>query len=87
MNTEILLVPLLMGLMQAIKQIPWLKAESHAWILPFLAIGIGVVGTMGALSMWDGPTAIKGIIYGLAAVGLYQATVDPAKHLIDGKIP
>jgi len=81
MDTEVLLIPLLTALMQAVKQIPWLKVEGRSWILPFLAIGIGVVGTMGALSVWDGPTAIKGIIFGLAAIGLYDAAVDPVKRL------
>ena len=41
MDSEVLLIPLLTALMQAVKQVPWLKVEGRQWILPFIAITIG----------------------------------------------
>lgn len=87
LTLDVVAVAVLMGLMQAVKQIPWLARESVKWVVPFIAVALGVAAACATAWPPTGETALKGVALGLAAVGLYQVTIDPAKRLVEGGAP
>lgn len=86
MDMSVLAVPIVMGLMLAVKMIPPLRPESRHWVLPWLAIGLatGLVvlhAYTGEAPGFSPDLILSGIIYGLASVGLYEGTVDKLKKI------
>ena len=75
---KLLVVPLVAALMMAVKQIPLLKAEGRTWLLPWISMFLGV----GACALLSDPFSrmvlFQGLVYGLAAAGLYDAAGKPA---------
>lgn len=65
----VLLVPLVVGLVQAIKATGLLPAQYAA----IVSIVIGVLA-VGALSAFTGANVVEGIVVGLTAAGLYSGT-------------
>jgi hypothetical protein len=73
MNNWLTLVPpILIGLVQAVKAIPAIKART--WLVPFLAAGVGVLLTYVVENFpatWR--LVLPGLSLGLASTGLYEA--------------
>jgi len=71
-------IPIVAALMMMVKQIPIFAPEGRKWILPWvsLVLGVGVAcGLAGAVTgVWalTPDLAIQGVIFGLAASGLYD---------------
>ncbi|HUX00833.1 MAG TPA: hypothetical protein VMY35_07620 [Phycisphaerae bacterium] len=75
---KLLVVPLVAALMMAVKMLPPLQPEARRWALPWIAMILGV----GACVLLSEPltrmVVFQGIVYGLAAAGLYDAAGKPA---------
>lgn len=72
----VILIPVLTGLIQAMKAVPAVKARS--WLLPLLACGLGIV--LAAVVQWpiiNGQTVVAGLVAGLSASGVYDAIKKP----------
>jgi hypothetical protein len=65
----LLLVPIVVGLVQAIKATGFLPSQFAALV----SVVIGVLA-VGLLSAFTGPNLIEGIFVGLSAAGLYSGT-------------
>jgi len=88
---KIELVAVVFALMEAVKRIPVLSPAGRRWILPWIAIALGV-----GLVLMESPTptpslALEGIVLGLAAMGLYSKTLGgsggPAASAAGGPLP
>jgi len=77
---DVVIVPIVTALMQAIKHLPFLKDEARHWIFPFIAmvLGVGLTVAKASAPMGDLPGLILvGLVNGLAASGLYKV-INPA---------
>ena len=72
METNLLIAPLVMVLVEAVKRT---ETISKKW-LPLLALGLGlVIGVVFAIVLPDGALmhVVNGVLYGAAAAGIYDA--------------
>ena len=72
MNPELALIPLITALMMVVKQIPPLKADGRQWLLPIISMGLGVGAVFAVNQSADPSFILTGLMYGLAAAGLYD---------------
>ena len=85
MNAQDLIVPIVVAVVMALKQVP-IFTESRRWVLPWIAVLLGI----GAATLWAEPAATWqqiariGLIYGLAAGGLYDGTVGTLAKKLEG---
>ncbi|MCX5675395.1 MAG: hypothetical protein NTX87_10355 [Planctomycetota bacterium] len=94
--SQALIVPLVIALVGAIKAAPWFRPVSapdgprrNGWLLPWIAAVLGVgLSLLWALAWPADPPAclalqiVMGLIFGLSAAGLYDATLSPLKGLL-----
>ncbi|MFO8012129.1 MAG: hypothetical protein R6X20_02370 [Phycisphaerae bacterium] len=85
MDPDIAIVPLVTALMLAVKQAPPLKREGLKWLLPWIAVALGVGVSLLAAGEVTTDLALRGLVYGLAAAGLYDGTVGAGKRLKGAK--
>lgn len=85
MNAQDLIVPIVVAVMMGLKQVP-IFTEPRRWVLPWVAVLLGI----GAAILWAEPEATWqqiariGLIYGLAAGGLYDGTVGSLAKKLGG---
>lgn len=78
----IFLVPVVMGIMQWIKQTIWEKMLKFMWILTcfmWVCVSYGYVAAMEITTMNNAMIIFGGIMIGLSASGLYEATNNTIK--------
>lgn len=79
MEVDLAIIPLVTALVMAVKQAPPLKPEARRWMLPWIAIGLAVGASFLLAQEVTGPLALQGVVYGLAAAGLYDVPKAAAK--------
>jgi len=78
---ELAIIPIVTALMLAVKKIPPLDLQGRGWLLPWIAVGLAVGLSFLSAKAVSADLAFQGIVYGLAASGLYDGTLDKIKTL------
>jgi hypothetical protein len=89
---EPLVIPLVLAMMMAVKQIPLFAStesggRANAWLLPWISAGLGVGGVFLYTAAFGsdlnvGQCILNGILYGLAAAGLWDGGFNQAAKAI-----